>query len=1104
MKKYCKGIPLPIIKLKLSPKILLIMKVSLLLIIVSTLHVSANLFSQSARLSLNVKDSPLINVIKNIEQQSNYRFFFSDNYQELENLVSINIKDGDIRNVLDNLLEKKTITYKLLDNNIIVIAPIKAFQQQTITGKISDASTGEPIIGANIIVEGTTLGTVSDVNGKFSIEVSGDPVLIISYLGYVSRKVVVSGQNNYEITLVPDIKSLQEVVVIGYGVQNKKDLTGSVAVVKTNDLHSQPVPSVSDALQGRAAGVQVISSGTPGNDATFRIRGIGTINNANPLIVIDGLPVSGGLNQLNMDDIESLQVLKDASATAIYGSRGANGVVIVTTKHGKSGQSHLDFKYLYGLQQSTNMVKLLNAEQFATLNNEMLQNAGMLPNPAYADPAGLGTGTDWLGAMFRTAAMQNLSVSYSGSSEKTSYYVSGNYLKQDGIVINTGFKRYTFQLNTESKVFSKLKLGNNLTLNHDQKPRGDYSIRNAMLALPTQPVFREDGTYSGPVSQAIYDGDIVNPVGLSKTVNNNTKGYNLMGSVFGELEIIEGLKFKSTFGLQANLWDDRTWAPAYHWDTSINSDSYLRQEYNKAFTWLWDNILTYEKTVAKHRFSLMTGTSAQEYRRNYINGSIKGFTSEITQQLYNGTTQKNVGGSTESWALFSYMGRVNYTFADKYLITATLRRDGSSRFGENNRFGLFPSASVAWRISEEGFFRNQNAITAMKIRAGYGITGNQEIGNYSFASSLNTFYYNFNNNIVSAVVPAVMPNPNVQWERQKQSNIGFDASLLNQRIDLTFDAYLKQTDKMLVPMVVPVSTGYSDVNVPSINAGKMENRGIEITVNSRNLTGNFKWETNFNVSYNQNKVVSINDTVPMSTGSIGLNQNLALIQADYPVNFFYGFKTDGIFQTQTEVDNHAVQVPGNDPYNRTSAGDIRFKDLNNDGIINDMDRTYLGNPNPNFIFALGNTFSYQGLDLTIFIQGVSGNQICNANRFWSEAMAVAQNQTSETINRWTGEGTSNIVPRAIYNDPNKNTRPSDRYIEDGSYLRIKTVTLGYTLPNSLIERVHLSNARIYVAGQNLYTITKYKGSDPEVGINGIDNNVYPVTRIFSVGVNLGF
>lgn len=986
---------------------------------------------------------------------------------------------------------------------LLISTGIIAQNPAPVSGVVVDQK-GEALIGVSIMIKGTSTGTITNVDGKFTLPATNikNPVLLVSYVGYNPQEVAAKG-SSIKIVMAESSKALEEIVVVGYGSQRKKDLTGSVSVVKTEDLSSLPVPSVSDAMQGRAAGVQVISSGTPGSDATFRIRGTGTINDSNPLFVIDGLPVSSGLNQLNMDDIESLQILKDASATAIYGSRGANGVVIITTKKGKGDKSHINFNYSFGLQEATHTIKMLNASQFATLHNEMMTNAGLAKNPEYSSPESLGAGTNWLDALFCTAPMHNYSFSYSGNSDKSSYYVSGNYLKQDGIVTNTGYSRYTFQLNTESKVLPVLKFGNNLTLNHDIKSSGNYSIKNTMLALPTQPIYRSNGNYSGPVAQPMWDGDIVNPIGLAKTVDNSTLGYNVMGSVFGELEIMKYLKLKSNFGLQANFWNSRSWAPKYAWDTSINSNSYLSEQYNKNLTWTWDNTLTFDKSFGLHRIGIMAGTSAQKNRYNYMNGSIQAFASDLTQQLSNGTLQPTIGGSTSSWALFSEMGRFNYAYNDKYLVTATIRRDGSSRFGSNNKYGLFPSVSLAWRASQEDFLKNISFINDLKVRAGYGVTGNQEIGNYSFASSLNTIKYNFNNTVVSAVVPTVMPNPNVQWEQQKQANAGFDATLFNQRVDISLDAYIKRTDKMLVPMVVPVSTGYSDVYVPSINAGKMDNRGVEVTVNTKNLTGKLKWNSSFNFSYNQNKVVSINDTVPMSSGSIGLNYNLALIKAGQPINEFYGFKTDGIFQNQKEVDNHALQVPGNDPYNRTSPGDIRFKDLNHDGVINDQDRTYLGSPNPKFIFAMNNAFSYGGFDLSIFMQGVAGNKICNANRFWSEAMDVAQNQTTETLKRWTGEGTSTSMPRAVYNDPNKNTRPSDRYIEDGSYLRIKNVKLGYTLPTQTLKKIYLTNLRFYVSIENLCTFTKYTGFDPEVGATGIDNNVYPVTRTYSIGVNIG-
>ncbi|MEK7718796.1 MAG: SusC/RagA family TonB-linked outer membrane protein, partial [Bacteroidota bacterium] len=819
------------------------MKLTILIVTMSILSCfSAETYSQTTKLTLNENNSTLLNILRSIEEQSEFKFFYNEKV-DVNRPVSVEVNQKSIVDILDKVLANTSVKYKVIGRQIALydkneMEPFMSEQAgKKAAGNVKDLK-GLPIPGVSVFIKGTSTGITTDSDGKFSLNIPSDAkILVFSFVGMKTQEVAIGNKASFSILMEDVTIGLGEIVAVGYGTQRKKDLTGSVAVIKTNDLRSLPVPSISDALQGRAAGVQVITSGTPGSDATFRIRGIGTINNSNPLIVIDGLPVSGGLNQLNMDDIESIQILKDASATAIYGSRGANGVVIVTTKRGTNGgQSQVNFNYAYGIQRATNTIQMLNASQFASLHNEILGNAGLAKNPAFSNPASLGAGTNWLNEFFGTAPMQNYSVSYSDSNEKTNYYISGNYFDQQGIVLNTGYKRYTFQLNTDSKITSRLKIGNSLTLNNDIKSSGNYSIRNAMLALPTQPVYRANGNYSGPIAQPIYDGDIVNPVGLARTADQATKGYNLKGSIFGELDIWNGLKFKSTFGLEANLWDSRSWSPKFQWDSSKNENSYLEQQYNKSLTWVWDNTFTYEKNLDKHHINVMAGTSAQENRYNFMNGSVQNFASDQTQQLSNGTLQPTVGGNTASWALFSYMGRMNYAFADKYLATVTVRRDGSSRFGDGNKYGTFPSASLAWRLSNEDFLKNVSFINDLKLRAGYGVTGNQEIGNYSFASALNTIKYNFNNNVVSAVVPTVMPNPFVQWEEQQQANIGFDATLFHQRIDITVDAYQKNTDKMLVPMSVPVSTGYSDIYVPSINAGKMENKCIELTVNSKNLT----------------------------------------------------------------------------------------------------------------------------------------------------------------------------------------------------------------------------------------------------------------------------
>jgi TonB-linked SusC/RagA family outer membrane protein len=807
-----------------------------------------------------------------------------------------------------------------------------------------------------------------------------------------------------------------------------------------------------------------------------------------------------------MQDVASFQVLKDASATAIYGSRGANGVIIITTKKGEKGKGQLNIEAFSGFQESTNMIDVLNAEQFASFNNEMLQNAGYESNPEYANPESLGEGTEWLDALFTMGRQDNLTLSFSNAGEHTNLYTSLNVFDQKGIIINNDYRRYNFQFNTNTEINENLRFGNNLKINYDLKENGETNINNAIFSLPTQPIFRENGNYSGPSGQPLYYGDVENPIGKANIIDNSTEGFNIQGSIFGEIDFLEDFTFKTLFGAETNFWFGRTWAPSYAWDSDISQNEFLSENSNRSITLLWDNTLTYNKRFDDgSKITAVVGTSAQENRFNTMNGSIQDFSSESTQQLDNGTSQMRVGGNASEWAIFSYFARATFDYQSKYLLTATVRRDGSSRFGDGNKYGTFPSVSTAWRLSEEDFLVDSNTINDLKIRAGYGITGNQEIGNYAFASAYNTNLYNFNGNLVTAAVPTVLPNANVQWESQKQYNIGIDASLLDNKVDLTLDFYRKDTEDMLVPQTVPVTSGYSDIFVPSINAGNMRNQGIEAMVTTYNIDReNFKWSSDFVFSYNENEVLNLNSDTPLTTGGIGLNYNLARIQQNYPVNIFYGFVTEGVFQTQEEVNNAAVQVPGTDPATSTSPGDIRYRDLNNDGIINDDDRTFIGNPNPDFTYSLNNSISIGNFDMTVFLQGVHGYDIFNANRIYTEGMSVTNNQSAAVLDRWSGAGTSNTMPRAIYGDPNNNARPSTRYIEDGSYLRLRNVNLTYNLPVENFASNTLSSARIYISGQNLATWTNYSGFDPEVGPNGIDNNNYPITRTVMLGFNLGF
>lgn len=971
------------------------------------------------------------------------------------------------------------------------------FAQKKITGIVVDEK-GESVIGASVSEKGTTSGTATDIDGKFSLEVKDGAVIVVSYLGFLTQEIIVNDRSDFHIIMKDNTEMLNEVVVVGYGVMRKKDLTGSLASVGAKSLKDKPVANIGEALQGQAAGVQVVNAGAPGSNVSIRIRGLGSINSTDPLLVIDGVPTDMPLNALNQNDVETIDILKDASATAIYGSRGANGVVLITTKKGKSGDGIISVSANWGIQDATSVPKMLNASQFASLHNDMMANNNRTQRPDFEDPTSWGKGTDWTDALLRTAAMQNYSVSYSGGTDKSNYYVSGSVFDQNGIVINTSYRRYTLQFNNESKVRPWLKFGNNVTLSHDTKKNGDYSILNTLASLPTQSIYNEDGTYSGPGTEAQYYGDLRNPIGTARLNNTTTKGYNVLGNLYGEASLFDKVTYKMTGGIDFKFWDENNFTPKYDWQPIPVVNSYRSEQSNKSLTYLWDNTLTYMDTFnEKHNLNAMIGSSAQNNTYNYSKASIQGFLSDSNNQLNNGLLDPTVGGSKNEWALLSFFGRVNYSFNDKYLLTATVRRDGTSRITKANRWGTFPSFSGAWRLSEESFYKRNNILSDIKIRMGYGVTGNQGVlDNYAAVTRLKTSQYVFNGTPVSTLYPLVMPNPDIKWETVKQGNIGFDASLFKQRINVTFDAYVKNTTDMLVSMVVPITTGYSDIYTPMINAGKVRNTGWELTVASQNIKGDFEWNTDFNISYNKNKIIKLNNNVPIYSGyqqhTVGL-----------PVGSFYGWVTNGIFQNWDEVNSYAYQYQGTDAANGTAPGDIKFLDINNDGVVNDYDRTYIGNPTPAWNFSMTNSFSYRNFDMQVFLQGVAGNDIYNANRVTLEGMYTVRNQTKKVLNRWTGEGTSNSMPRAIYSDPNKNTRTSTRFIEDGSYLRLKNLTLGYTLPESLIKKASINSLRFYMSAQNLLTLTKYSGFDPEIQ-GGVDNSNYPLTRTISFGVDLKF
>ena len=998
------------------------------------------------------------------------------------------------------LKHKESFGIRMLTFLIGMLLPLCVSAQQiNVQGTVKDAIGSVP--GASVIVKGTTNGTIADIDGKFSMKVPAGAVLEVSCIGYVTVEVPAgNGQTPLTIVLKEDTELLEEVVVVGYGTIKKSDLTGAVAAVNSDKIKDSPAANVGQALQGKVAGVQIIDSGSPGSNVNIKVRGLGSINNCDPLVVIDGVPTDLGLNAINTEDIERIDVLKDASATAIYGSRGANGVVMVTTKRGKSGDGKISVNANFSLQTPTNVPQMLNAAQYAQLSNEMMANSGRNVNPDWADPATLGAGTNWLGELLGTGKLQKYNVSYSGGNDKTNYYVSGGFLDQTGVVRNVGYRRFTFQSNSDTQVRRWLKMSTNVTFSTDTKSSGSYSIGDTMNALPVFSVKDDNGEWTGPEGNAEWYGSVRNPIGTTEVNKSETKGYNILANISAEVTFTKWLKFKSTFGYDAKFWYTDSFTPKYAWKPIQVEVSKRYRSNNKSFTNLWDNYFLFDHTFAKkHHLSMMAGTSAQWNSYDYMSGEKSGFLFDSVNQMDNGQEVEYINGSKSEWSLMSLMARVNYSYDDRYLITATIRRDGSSRFGRNNRWGTFPSVSVAWRPSKESWFPQSEIVNDLKVRAGYGVTGSQaSVSNYGYLATYETGVYSFGTAGTEqpSLYSASLANPSIHWEEVAQSNIGIDLAMFNSRVQFSIDGYIKNTRDMLVKASIPITSGFEDTTTTYANAGKVRNQGIEMQLHTVNIAGEWNWETDFSATYNTNKIIDLNSAVPYYINQVN-NSYLTMLQKGYPINVFYGYVTDGLFQNQTEVENHAFQ-PGAAP------GDIRYRDLNNDGIINESDRTVIGNPNPTWLFSMNNTVEWKGLELSVYLQGVAGNSIYNANNIENTGMAAAMNQTVAVLDRWTGEGTSNFMPRAVYGDPNQNCRVSDRFIENGSYLRVKNIMLAYSFPGKMLQKINVHGLRLALICENVATISKYSGFDPEVSINGIDSSRYPIPRTYSVGLNLNF
>jgi len=1088
-------------KNKNALKILMVMKLSTFILLVSVLSVTARGYSQEARLDVSLKDATIQELFNEIEEQSEFNFFYKDDQINVDKTVSVQANNSSIEDVLKGAFGNTGISYKVVDK-VIVITPNAEFQNLEITGVLTSATTGETLPGVNILVKGTAIGTISGIDGSYSIEVpDANSVLVFSYIGYTSLEIPVSGRSQINVSLEESTELLEELVVVGYGTVKKSDITGSVASVTADDLTAYPAGDAIQALQGMAAGVQVQSTnGEPGSGYSISIRGNTSINaSSDPLIVVDGFP---GAEMPPPEDIASMEVLKDASSTAIYGSRGANGVVLVTTKSGKSGVFKVDFSASSSFQREINRMEVLNATDYATLINEI--------DPGFYDePSSYGVGTNWQDEIYRPGLLQNYQLSVSGGTDDITYYLSGTYFDQQGIVINSDYQRYSFTSNVKAQVLDWFSVGANIHArsvdrNGVRSQTGGYYAPSvpdlAYKFSPTVGVYDEDGNLT--VTDRGIPSD--NPYGHAAEYKINEVTDIKQGNFFAELDLLKGLTFKTTLGLSsASGRDGRYITSKTERGSSVDGEANL--SYDLSTNLASENYFTYATVLNDvHDVTVMAGYSYQSFNSEGMGIEYaSGFPTDAF--LY-----WNLGAATgipvfdsqiTKSKLGSYYGRLNYGFNSKYLVTFNARYDGSSRFAENNKWAFFPSGALAWNIKKEGFMSNVDDISQLKLRVSYGITGNQAISPYQSLASLTDVFTTDRGSIVSAIKPGSTSNPNLTWESTAQMDIGLDIGLLQNRIGITADYYKMITSDLLFRVPVARFSGFS---YQLQNIGQVQNSGVEFALNAKILTGKLKWNTNANISLNRNKILTLvenenefNDiyygTPPIEGGG---SQNTQLLREGESVGVFYGYLFEGVVQEGDELLTNGDGVGGE-----------KFTDVTPDGILDDSDRVIVGNPHPDFIWSWNNSFTYGGFDLNIFIQGSQGGDMINYTRMELGTLNGRNNVTVDALDRWTPTNTDTDIPMAdISNSPVF----SNRWVEDGSYIRLKNISLGYNINESLLSKTKIRSARIYVSAQNILTLTKYKGVDPEISYGsgstsmGLDYAGYPSVKSVTVGINVGF
>lgn len=972
-------------------------------------------------------------------------------------------------------------------------------QNVIVTGTITDAADQFPLIGVNVLVKGSDQGTVTDVDGKFSLDADLSDTLQFSYVGYSPVEMPVAGNLEIFLQMITDVEVLDEVVVIGYGVQKKSDLTGSVSTVKSKELTKIPTATIDQALQGKIAGMQVTPiSGEPGAQAVIRIRGVGTLNDASPLFVVDGMLLDD-ISFVNPNDVESVEVLKDASATAIYGSRGANGVIIITTKKGRAGgDAQFEFSTYYGQQQLTNKIDLVNGRDFATLANEVATNEGTgLP---FDDPTQFGEGTDWQDVIYRDAGIANYQLAVRGGSERMQYHISGNYFTQEGIVRGSDFGRFTLRINNQYKLKNWASFGHNISYIRRNADVAPGVVANAYRADPTVP----DVDTSGNFGNTSLRASVGNPAAQIEYNNNTNFGNRLVGNVYMDLKFMDMFTFRSNVGLDLEQNQGKNFVPVFFVSAiQQNDESRLSLYSNRTQSWLWENTLNFNREWEKHRLDVLAGITAQEFQFEDFGGSRVGLPGTSDELFFlsagelDGQTNYNSGFE---WSMLSYLFRTNYTFDNRFLFTASIRADGSSKFGEQNRFGYFPSFAVGWNASNEPFLQNLAIVDRLKLRASWGVIGNEKIGAYAgravVSSNLNGVFGNpaaldFGASIIT------LANPGIKWEETSQTDIGLEVGFLNNRLTAEIDYYNRITDGILIDVPIPDYVG--SANNPVVNAAKVQNNGFDFNLNWRETRGVLSYNVGIVASTVHNEVLELGEgKEEIFGGGLGVGGKLGTrTVVGLPIGAYFGYETEGIFQNEEEIAN-APTLGDEKP------GDLRFVDQDGDGVITTDDRVYLGSPIPDFIYGFNLGAEAFGFDFSIEFNGQSGNKLINAKKI---ARFGTYNFESSFLDRWTAEGTSNTEPRVTNGGHNYNM--SDRFTENGSFMRLRSIQLGYSLPSSLLDKVGVTGLRVYVNGTNLLTWTDYSGYTPEITSNsvidvGIDRGVFPIAKIITGGINVTF